>query len=440
MSKLACEAAFLLTCLAATPTAMADEPIPLCPAAIDKGFMAAPDGWILDPADMGERYEMSPVLDEQLARFIEALEQRGVTLAVVIQPLRGVTLPVEYSAALSGGSYDRQAAYASYQAVVEWFEAHGVPTVDLAQLAMSPELLGGYYFTRDHHWTQQASKATAAALAARLQGLELDLPEASFSTEVKSPDPYRWPGSTTTRVKQHCPALEIPDLERARLKSVRLDPPSAGLLDEIPTPRVMLVGTSFCDPAFHFEGYLAEALSTEVMTVFKGGAGPLATLLTTLRSPEFQADPPSLLIWEWSVQGLWVVRPDTPFINDLEAWQQLVPAARGRCERPAVEGSVTVADQPVTLLDASSGRKVKLKEGAYLALGTSSPSLVDLALSLHFADGHQQQVTIPDYGRLEYTGRLFMELPAYEAPLRSITIAAPQGAAGTVEAALCPAP
>lgn len=427
-----------LLALALTPPAPA-EPVPLCKEAVERGIFSVPGGWLLNPADMQQRLLWKPEVAAQVELLIEALEARGIHLAVVLQPTRGLALrDGEALADAAGVPYDLAAAYGGYRTVTSWFEGHGVTTVDLVALAHSDALEGDYYFPRDHHWTQPTAQLAAQRLAERIAPLGLDLPPASFSTQTLPGDPRSWPGSRGTRLMQICPKLTPPDLSHPRVRTERLDEPQLGLLDEVPTPAVLLVGTSFSGAEFNFPGYLAEALGTEVMTVMMGGAGPLATLMSALRSDAVLDDPPSLIVWEWSVTGLWGRKPDTPDLDDALAWAQILPSARGRCDEPAFVGRIEVAGGEAEPLSLPA--PLALPEGSYAALRTGDPSLTNLTLALRDDGGPERELSLPSYGRLRYTGNQFVALGPALQELVEIQLGAPDGAAGSVELTLCEPP
>ncbi|KAB7610145.1 hypothetical protein F9L33_14720 [Amylibacter sp. SFDW26] len=62
---------------------------------------------------------------------------------------------------------------------------------------------------------------------------------------------------------------------------------------------VVLVGTSFSAKSdWHFEGFLKQALSVDILNMSQEGKGPFAPMRDYLKSDTFENTPPKLIIWE----------------------------------------------------------------------------------------------------------------------------------------------
>lgn len=417
-----------------------EEPaVELCPAAVERGILTAPGGWLLNGADFNDDYRLPDVAVGELGRLVDALSARGVALALVLLPTRGVAVPAAETVASTKG-YDLAKARASYQAFLETFEDMGVITVDLGALAVPGQLPEPFFFARDHHWTPTAAQATASLIAAKVADLPVAarLPRGLFRSERKVEAPRTWPGSNGTTVQGICPGLALPDLSHPVMHTVRLDPPELGLLDDAPTPSVVVTGTSNSSWSFNFSGYLSEALSTDVLRVFEGGAGPLSSLMGYLRSDDYVTSPPALIVWEWQVTEVWVRRPDTPLLDDMSAFQQLVPSAYGPCPQPVLQGSATLRAGETVLLQALEDAG-PVPANSYLVIETDSPSLNRFDLVSRHSEGQEDRYEIAYYGRVDQTGRFYQELRAQDA-LGTLVMEVPEGVEGRVETTLCGPP
>jgi alginate O-acetyltransferase complex protein AlgJ len=62
---------------------------------------------------------------------------------------------------------------------------------------------------------------------------------------------------------------------------------------------VALVGTSYsANPQWNFEGFLKEALQTDILNAADEGRGPFETMKDYLEDDSFATNPPDLIVWE----------------------------------------------------------------------------------------------------------------------------------------------
>ncbi len=426
--------------LGTTPSVAHASAMELCPAALDKGNILTDDDWLLTPGDFQTAYSLPASAKPQIERMLKALQARGVTVAVAVVPTRAVGAPnADAIAASHGLKYTEAKARQVHRELLSWFEAQDVITVDLATAFQEHTGDEPMFYARDHHWTQAAAELTAQQLAVAVAPRFPDLAPATFTVELKKPEPRSWPGSRTTRMSQLCPGFEAPNLSHPVYETVRQDPPTLGLLDDQPAPEVVLVGTSNSGPNHTFPGYLQRELGTEVLVNYLGGAGPLTTLMEYLRSDAFIDAPPRLLIWEWNTSGCWISRPETPDFVEETAWNQIVPSVWGLCDDPVLTGSATISAGDTPLMQAQPGSTAPSGD-LYLHLGVSSPSLVAFELLAREADGTEQRIEVPYFGRLRYSGHVYVQLPTMTSGIQELVLVAPDGVNATVDAQLCRVP
>jgi hypothetical protein len=421
--------------------AFAAEPLPeLCPAATEKHLFSTPDGWLMRGFDLNDEMVLPDDVVPGMEQIIAALQARGVTLAVVVVPQRGFALPDAPALAEQHGlSFDPQQAVASYGTLLAWFEARGVVTVDLASLFLEHQREHQLFFPRDHHWTQPAAQLVAGALAEALEPHRAGLRVTRFESVDRELPHRAWPGTITTQVAGLCPGFEAPDHTQPRLESKRLDPQQLGLLDEVPLPEVVVAGTSNSAYHYNFSGYLQDALSAEVLTSQIGGSGMLTALMAYLRSDAYIQATPRILVWEWIVTDLTVRRAPTPELSEQEALDQLLPSIWGPCATPLLQGSATLQEGVVPLVQAPTDGEPVLGE-LYLHLGVGSPSLKGFELVAHHQDGSEQRVEVAHFPRLEFSGHVYTLLPPSESGLEGLELHLPAGVSGEVRADVCGVP
>lgn len=436
LPPLLCAASLLLAGVAS-----AAEPLPeLCPAAAEKNLFSTPDGWLMRGFDFNDQMALPDDDVPGLEQILAALQARGITVAVVMVPQRGFALPDAPALAQQHDlSFDPQQAVAAYNGILEWFEDRGVVTVDLASLFLEHQQEAQLFFPRDHHWTQPAAKLVADALAEALEPHRDGLRVTPFASRDRELPHRAWPGTITTQVAGLCPGFEAPDHTQPRLESVRLDPQQLGLLDEVPLPEVVVAGTSNSAYHYNFSGYLQDALSAEVLTSQIGGSGMLTALMAYLRSDAYIQSTPRILVWEWIVTDLTVRREPTPELSEPEAISQLLPSIWGPCDAPLLQGSATLQEGMVPLVQAPVGGDPLLGD-LYLHLAVGSPSLKGFELITHHADGSEQRAEVAHFPRLEFSGHVYSLLPSGSSPLVRVDLQLPAGVSGEVRAQVCGVP
>lgn len=153
------------------------------------------------------------------------------------------------------------------------------------------------FLKTDTHWSPHGAKLAAAVTAelvnASFEGLSL--PQTRYSSRAGA-------------VKEHVGDLTryIPGVEIAadRLESyvsgvsVASAEAPVSLFDDT-VPSVTLIGTSYsANPDWNFEGFLKEALGTDVLNVAEQGQGPFVVMEEYLKSDLWKENPPKLVVWE----------------------------------------------------------------------------------------------------------------------------------------------
>jgi alginate biosynthesis protein AlgX len=395
--------------------------------------VAGQDSWLFAAEDVTLPIKLgeSKVYFE---RFTKALEQQGIVLVAVVNPRRGmVATPYLDSSEAKTSGFDVSETITRYQVFLETLRKAGILAPDLlASIGTLPEG-ESYFFKRDHHWTPLGARLAAQAVAKTLStnSVYLGLPKTEF-TSVTDGATVPLEGGWSRRVRQACqttfPDEMLPVYETTSGASV-------GLLDEVPVPEVVLVGTSYSkperEPGYNFEGFLKEALSLDVLNEAVAAGGPFTALGSYFLSEDYQKDKPAFIVWEMQI-------PISRAFKNQTTFRQLIPSVYGACslETAAVQQSSELAGTSSIIL--SSDRADVQGSSYFIYLELSDPSLVVFDITLRYQGSEEETLTVERSTRLENSGKFFLELSDdITSPLASVTLNFPEAVTTTANARVC---
>lgn len=390
---------------------------PLCPEAKDAGWLWAEDGTLQRRSAYRALPELHPRAREGIGATLRGLQARGVLVAVALVPDRGMVSPAI--------SYDITRSDARYQELLAWLTEQGAVAPDLLRVARGLKD-APYFNTIDHHWTPEGARATAKALATPILARPVGARLATEPHITRADAEERWRAASAEQVEALC-GVALPEEARMRYTTAPVNPP--GLLDVRPPPPVVLVGTSFSQERFNFGGFLAEALSAEVLPIAVAGGAALGGLGTYLYSDPYQRQPPTILVWEIPVQNLLglAAHDGAPDARDPLIYRELAAAARGDCAEPVlgVAGALTAGEQPI----------LQELPAMPLDLALRLPPQSEAWTLVLRGEGHEERHEIAPYGRMPRGERLFWTLPTWT---RQVSAVMPEGSSGAFSAHLCP--
>lgn len=404
----------------------AEQPLYFCaeaatPAAYEGEWFyrlhEGPDGWLFRDDDLAQSFELHPKTLSYLSRLNDTLAARGVTLILAAQPPRGVAL-----ASGSVPGYDSEAVLTQYEAFREALTKRGLHVTNLeAVVAETPD----YFFKRDHHWTPEGAKRSAAAVAETLKATPAYETTGSerraFQTFAVRQEAQL--GSFGEAIGHICG--KNPPAERlTRFQTEPEDAPEGTLFGETPAPPIALVGTSnSARKDLNFAGFLEAASRLGVLNASAVGGGAEAALEAFLRSETFAEATPTFLVWEFAT--LFDI-PQNPVF-----YRQLLPSLAGVCSVQKSTASLTksLKERTTLLATAPDGPTRYL----YLEFDDLSQKTFDLELS--YRDAATETLTIRRSSREVNDGRFFLELLG---EVSRVTLILPDEASGAVQARFCP--
>ena len=411
--------------------------IPACEKVKAKHFVVTDDGWIFNPQDLLTRHHGKPDILTELGKLGAAFKKAGVPVVIVLGPHRGTARPdlVGMSDGV-GGVYDRAAAVKSYQDLRAKLIKAGFIVPDLMP-TMDKQAKGeGYFFARDHHWTQDTAKEVALVVAAEAKKLPgfASWPKSSV-TITPSGENHTWPGSRGTAWQAVCTG-ELPD-HSVPLNKVTVTHASADLLDGPPPPAV-LVGTSNTHPRFDFAAQLVDAMGIDVINAEEGpNGGPIASLQRLIGGQTWVDSRPNIVVWEFNMAEFKPWRPDTPELATLPIYRQLVPAVDGGCDAGSAVASVDLSLEAGPLRLELPADKAVVGDQHYLFVEADPKGLQGFDVLFSHEGGAADKYTVVSYSRTPSSGRFFVQVDSAPTPLRSVELTPPAGLSGAVSMRIC---
>lgn len=221
----------------------------------------------------------------------DKLSARGIRSVIVIAPLKARSCPENLpdGTALSAGVAGRYAAIRTHA------DSLGLQIVDGDAAIAAVDPAQEKYIRADYHWSGHSAEAVAARVAERLVSAGPLKGAAGAGNRL---------GAWNEEVRYgDLAALLPPERKKAVGKDhfiVRTVVASPGLVDSGP-PVVQVVGNSMVQPYLGFPQKLSNAIDRQVgLTWTFGDTGPWKTLLNYLESPEFKANPPQAIVWQFN--------------------------------------------------------------------------------------------------------------------------------------------
>ncbi len=351
------------------------EPAPLCPRAAAEGWTAS-DGAAYMRWELLESFRMGIEQVEAMERLFSAFAAAGLTVIVPLVPPRPVGDPGQIL--VDGRPYKREQVLREYQALLRWMSSHQVLPVDLTADALAG--FGGdppFFSHFDDHWTSAGSRVAARRVAEVARGQ----PAHSGGTRVE------WTSQLVETVAGQSALLRrcgegFGETTRYLYDTRRKQ--EVGLLDELPPPSAVAVGTSQSGPNSNFVGFLREYLERDVAAYAVPGGGALSGLARWLFTETDPDTRPRLLIWELVMVHLFSVPADAPPIRESEFFRELIPAVAGDCAKRALAQGTSAEGLVLRVPPRIEARG----DGYYLVF--TGPLPVDFEVMLRHADGEDR--------------------------------------------------
>lgn len=407
------------------------QEVQICDAAKeDKDWVVAgKEGWLFSRTDLLPPVDIAPSL-LYLERLNTSLAEQGVTLLMVINPKRPMVADAYLEPTETNQStYDVTATRAGYEKTLADVRSVGIAAPDLLEVALTMPEGESYFFAGDHHWRPFGARAAAQAVAQLVVELGLELPKSEFVTTEEGNAEVK--GGFASKVEEAC-GTSLPEDTMPVFTTKAATEQS--LLGDAPAPDVVLVGTSFSksarEPGYNFEGFLKEALATDVLNMGVTAGGAFSALQSYLLSEDFKAHKPKLIVWELQA-------PTSRVFNNLADYRQLIPSVQAACtpETSVLSNTATLEGQSGVML-TNTNADIQGQD-YFLALNIADTTLVKFSLTLKHSNGEEDTVDIERSTRAGNTGEFLLELSEIAAPLSEVVLNAEQAVTTAVDARIC---
>lgn len=176
-------------------------------------------------------------------------------------------------------------------------EARGVNVLDAKPALLHAAQTGPVFMRTDTHWSPHGSRSVAEAVAQHVFSTGLFV-TGNIQVETTWQGAHPFVGDLIRFVPTGALRPMIGPQPETIMHYDTTIQTSLGLFDAVDVP-VVLVGTSFSARSeFHFEGFLKQALRSDVINYAREGAGPFAPMEQFRASELLNTAPPQLVIWE----------------------------------------------------------------------------------------------------------------------------------------------
>lgn len=198
-----------------------------------------------------------------------------------------------------------------YQDIINFLVDHRIDFLDGAQAFELHSNPASLYLRRDTHWSPEGAAYIAGLVA---DDIDKDYIKPSVSYQTQRGDVKRHEGDLLKylpigdmRASSGYTSEDIFTYETKRTD----ENVSEDSLFGDQAFDVVLVGTSYsANPLWHFEGFLKQDLSTDVLNVADEGLGPFKTMENYLASDQYASSAPKLVIWEMPERYFFMKEPE----------------------------------------------------------------------------------------------------------------------------------
>jgi alginate biosynthesis protein AlgX len=362
------------------------------------------------------------------AQLDQALKSKGIQLIVSPLPSRTIVYPegLDKNQPLQS-TYSTDTARENYKKSFQRLSDLGLKTTDLLATALQQRQADdskGLYFARDYHWTSEGAKLYAQATAREIMKFEAykSLPKEKFSNKYIRTENAE--SRLAYLLQQVCGTKTPPE----KINVFETTRAGGNLLGNDSYPVVMIGSSYSAEPKYNFEGFLKEALSSNVLNAAVSGGGYNASLEAYLLSDAYNKEKPKFLIWEFSASM-------TPW--DQTPLREIVPSVYGDCASSdaITENKTSLQDGPTSIL--KNAAKVDASKD-FVSIKFADKTLLNFDLNLKFDDGKQETVKITRSNRIPNQGQFFLKLAdEFKGNLQEVTVIPGSKAKGAVVAKIC---
>lgn len=260
-----------------------------------KGVLIGQDGWLFTDEEFAYSDDFKSNIEQhkEYIRFVaKSLSANKVKLLIV---------PIPSKARIY---QDKLGKYAfpsywklQYEELTDFFEQEKITYIDLLSV-FSKNKEQNIFLKTDTHWTPLGARTAALKVA---YSIEKKWPYLSWKTEkiISSKKALVEHEGDLMRYTVQGDVAAMFGLKKDQIYEWITEVPQEGDLFGDESLPVVLVGTSYsANKLWNFEGFLKEAMATDILNVADEGLGPFETMNSYLESDTYKVNAPKLVVWE----------------------------------------------------------------------------------------------------------------------------------------------
>jgi alginate O-acetyltransferase complex protein AlgJ len=255
------------------------------------GALVGKDDWLFTTEELTSEADHTANLETSVQEIVKvhgALQAQNITLIPVILPDKARVYKENLQQNRSADISNR------YNVLLSKLYANKIAAVSALEPLQRDKLIADVFMHDDTHWSPFGSKSVAEHIAQFIAPGLLD--KVQVETNIIGSEPFD--GDLLKYVPTGALRSYIGPDERTIERFETTVQSSANLFGDA-TIDVVLVGTSFSAKSdWHFDGFLKQALSVDILNMSQEGKGPFVPMRDYLKSDTFENTPPKLIIWE----------------------------------------------------------------------------------------------------------------------------------------------
>lgn len=266
-----------------------------------KGAIVGKDDWLFTTEELAHEAEHSTNLDTSIQEIVKIhteLQNLGITLLPVIVPDKTRIYAEKLKQTRNKDLTSR------YGTLMSMLNEHKIATVTVLPPLLDHKSSADVFMRHDTHWSPFGAKVVADNIAQHIKPELLDtilVQTQHIGFETFEGDLLKY--VPTGGLRPYIGPIE------SKIERFKTTVKSNASLFGDSLVDVVLVGTSFSAKSdWHFEGFLKQALSIDILNMSQEGKGPFVPMHDYLKSRTFKNSPPKLIIWEiperYTTQGL----------------------------------------------------------------------------------------------------------------------------------------
>ncbi len=373
-----------------------------------KMMVAGKDGWVFRSfSDFKTDFPLTTTMIKNMTALHEAFAYQGIEFVLMYPPTRGIVHADKLSTEKGSlfNKKDAKLARKNYSKFVHVLKNRGIQIVGLPDQPVGQD----FFYKRDHHWNPVGAKISAQALASyiKTQDVYADLAKTEYAT--KSTGITEFNGVADKVFKKLCDTiLPVETVEGYVTEPVETIVSEADLFGDRPDPEVVLAGTSnsTARPSMaNFEGFLKEALSTDVLNASISGGSIDSPMISYLNSDHYKNKKAKIVIWE------------VPGYYDLPLWEgrvfrQVTPAVYGECQGVDIIAEIKDYDVRTGVSLLFRGLEERKISGSdyYISLDFSEPVTSKFTLYFGYDTKKKDKLSLYRSRRYPYDNQFYVAL------------------------------